>query len=424
MKKIYIHVGMPKTGTTALQAFFYKNREILKEKGCIYPLEYGGEDIEVGGRYLHNDGNLGKLYVDTMLSDEQKADKIIELVDKYGCILLSTERIWIRTADNDDVNMLRLLQEKCGTTTEIKIIVYLRRQIEYIESQYKQVVKEKKVNIDIRDYCNKWQDSKRADYKYILTLFENIVGKENVVVRVYEKEQFVDKNIFADFLQCINIPMDTRFESISKRANVSLSNSVIELKRMINRVDYDQQIINDAFFYWMQEATCARKKTDKVIHFETSISAKDKEELMEKFLDINRYVAQRYFNREQLFFEPYSEPCKEVDNREILEDLVFVFGSMLIQMNYDVYTLKMDREQLLNIEKRMQEKQDESEIEIQGEIDKIESKMNELERQFVNEREELEMRLLSKQQEIDAIKSGYSWKITAPLRKIRRFFKR
>ena len=37
MSTVYIHVGTPKTGTSAIQVFFTKNRKLLKEKGVCYP---------------------------------------------------------------------------------------------------------------------------------------------------------------------------------------------------------------------------------------------------------------------------------------------------------------------------------------------------------------------------------------------------
>ena len=38
MTTIYLHIGMPKTGTTSLQKFLFDNREKLLEKGYLYPI--------------------------------------------------------------------------------------------------------------------------------------------------------------------------------------------------------------------------------------------------------------------------------------------------------------------------------------------------------------------------------------------------
>ena len=38
MKTVYLHIGMPKTGTTALQMFLPLNEEALSQNGFSYPL--------------------------------------------------------------------------------------------------------------------------------------------------------------------------------------------------------------------------------------------------------------------------------------------------------------------------------------------------------------------------------------------------
>ena len=43
MPKIFIHIGPPKTGSSALQTFFTKNISVLREKGFLYP-EIGGSE--------------------------------------------------------------------------------------------------------------------------------------------------------------------------------------------------------------------------------------------------------------------------------------------------------------------------------------------------------------------------------------------
>ena len=61
MKKIYLHIGTAKTGSSALQAFFYKNAKLLEDNGIYYPLEYGGIPFN---NFLLSGGNLGPLILE------------------------------------------------------------------------------------------------------------------------------------------------------------------------------------------------------------------------------------------------------------------------------------------------------------------------------------------------------------------------
>src|SRR5690606_33881100 len=67
MKKVFLHVGAPKTGTSQLQDLLYINREGLRAKGVLYPAErfdhqflgaldllgksWGGLEAEAGGAW-------------------------------------------------------------------------------------------------------------------------------------------------------------------------------------------------------------------------------------------------------------------------------------------------------------------------------------------------------------------------------------
>ena len=55
MKTLYLHIGMPKTGTTSIQTFCELNRELLKEMGYWYPEsihKYKNVSIRRNGHFL------------------------------------------------------------------------------------------------------------------------------------------------------------------------------------------------------------------------------------------------------------------------------------------------------------------------------------------------------------------------------------
>ena len=47
MKKVWLHIGTHKTGTTTLQKFFFENKEVLLQRGLYYPTE---------GSYFYQEG--------------------------------------------------------------------------------------------------------------------------------------------------------------------------------------------------------------------------------------------------------------------------------------------------------------------------------------------------------------------------------
>ncbi len=95
MKTLYFHIGTSKTGTTAIQSFCYKNRDILKNKGIIYPISMGGIPSE---SFEFTDGNLGD-NLSACTSLEEKAKKIYSLISNNEKTLISSERIWFEIKD-------------------------------------------------------------------------------------------------------------------------------------------------------------------------------------------------------------------------------------------------------------------------------------------------------------------------------------
>lgn len=422
MKKIFIHIGMPKTGTTALQGFFYLNKNKLNEYDILYPIEWGGIP---GGKYKLTDGNIGPFYENVSMSNEEKASGIMKLMNENNSILLSTERIWLRPIGTD---FLKALKKRAGKEVEIILIVYLRRQIEYLESQYKQSIKHRKFTGSIWDFYHKNKMDELLDCKSILGKFEEIVGRNNLIVRVYEKEQFIGESIFSDFLYCLGIKDVDKFTKPSEYANVSLDNTTLELKKMLNRIDYSMEEINSIFYDILSDATVVKAKKSEVQYFETSVPLKDKIDFMKRYNDINSYVAQRYLNREKLYFQPLEE-CKEIDeeekNKMLLQEVIYVFSSLIINLNRKIQKntneIKLlNKKEIAELRLEIMNLKKESNNSNMPDIGK---ELNEKEKIILEKNLEIE-RLKSRieiiQGEITAIKSGVSWRITKPLRKVRR----
>ena len=76
MAKAYLHIGMPKTGTTAIQCFLRDNREELKKQGFCYP-DFGYAYPKVGA---HRNGyfvsRVDNLYEKEREGSYRKLDKL------------------------------------------------------------------------------------------------------------------------------------------------------------------------------------------------------------------------------------------------------------------------------------------------------------------------------------------------------------
>jgi hypothetical protein len=125
MKNVYLHLGMPKTGTTFLQARYFP---------YLKGIRYGGKDMmALIDRIIYTN----PIFLD-LKRTEQEAQSILSNIDEES-LLISHERLF--------GNMLRNYEDNVYLTgclkvvfPEAKLIIVIRRQDELVESIYKQTL--------------------------------------------------------------------------------------------------------------------------------------------------------------------------------------------------------------------------------------------------------------------------------------------
>jgi len=293
-KQFYIHIGIHKTGTTSLQKMLAWNRPYLKSKGLLYPTKCtwrGGHhnlawEILDDSRANHKHGSVRDLQTE------------IKNTFKSVCLLSS-----------EDLSRFGLQQKKELYTSfknyQPKIIVYIRNQFDYIVSSWSTVIRNETVSSKFEDYYNFCMKKRLNLLNYFMFLEEwaNVFGKENLIIKIYNKN--LGENLHEDFINLFKVPNKTPINmselKLPERSNTSLPYAQLNVIRVLNnfklQLDYDKrtdfvktllQEIDHNFVTRSEivppkERTNLRKHTDSF--FEVS----------------NRKVAQKYFNRDELF---------------------------------------------------------------------------------------------------------------------------
>ena len=139
--KLYLHVGYPKTGTTAIQHFLYNNRECLKEAGYLYP------DIGICDK-AHHSLAISILEIDLPTTKHIRKynpvclrDSLVDSINSSKCknVVISSE-FFNLYAQSNFVRKKKTLV-KFFKDYEITIILYLRHPIDFLESSYSQQIK-------------------------------------------------------------------------------------------------------------------------------------------------------------------------------------------------------------------------------------------------------------------------------------------
>lgn len=367
MATIYLHIGTPKTGTTALQNFLASNTEILEKNDICYAdlgYRYPGVGIHRNGHFLvttNYRNEDGERILDLEQKDYKEGlEKVAELAKSYSKIILSDEGIWKQSLEDRENFWPTLKKDLDEKDLDIKIIVYFRRQDLWVQSHWAQKVKEGSVyNFD--EYlesplCREYP----LDYYKYMNMLSDVFGKEALIIRVYEKGQYkgAEHTIQSDFLDIFGLKMTDDFVLEKAIYNTSLEGNYLEIKRLLNAVPefWSNQHILIRTIKSIQDKKLFEHNFKKMTFFKPG----KQEEFLDKFAVSNSGIARDYLGREDgiLFYDKIKElPERKIEDGELLRDTIFIYAKMIDIMDQRTSELE---EQNKNLKKELRELKKES----------------------------------------------------------------
>ncbi|HFU2807143.1 TPA: hypothetical protein ACH5NL_000472, partial [Campylobacter coli] len=233
----YLHIGTPKTGTSSIQTFMVKNDENLLKKEFVY-----SRSIRVGGQHwdLATLTNVHCLEVKNerqKLFYQEKMEKLKQevQVNKDKIFIFSSEGLtWsLNLAQIEPVKALNDLLCNLGFN-DIKIILYLRNQADLMVSMGSQDIKSftnSDITSTLPSQCH--ITSNVFDFKNIIQKYAEVFGKENLIVKLFDKNEFRDGDLLKDFIDAIGLEWDDNF-IIPDNQNETLDLIGFKLGKRIN----------------------------------------------------------------------------------------------------------------------------------------------------------------------------------------------
>jgi hypothetical protein len=325
----YIHIGMPKTGTTFLQRALRQKSQELRAAGVVYPdpLIWMGVSSEASSTHhflAHAIQGRRRRYTPSadfsLLADYVAALKA-EIAEGGGTGIVSSEDLAGFKAPE-----IRKLREHFPENT--KILVYLRRQDAWFDSLYGQFLKVgRKTTVEqmVED------ESRRLDYAGFLGPWAQAFGTENIAVRVYEGLQGTD--LWRDLLLGLDRPEAAALSPDFERANESLSFELTMFLKALNI--YGEQTDMRRMFEGLSR------------HFPNRpglkyLTAEQAQALLERHAEGNRAVAETYLKRSTLFAD--LTPLNTVERQELTTtQAIQVFGGLTIRLLDRIRKLEAER---------------------------------------------------------------------------------
>lgn len=224
MKRIIIHIGYNKTGTSAIQSFCSWNRTHLQDVGICYP----ATGIFDSAHYGISEFLIGRPVNTGLRPGENLAAVLGAEIAASGCehVIVSSE--YLSTANSDQITKLKNTFHELVPDAQIKVIAYLRRHDQWFESLFNQAEKTAPSppwQMDIRDYVLHvlGTASPECSYLRVLDRWARIFGDANVIVRPFEAQQFAGGSLITDFFSALDLQIPDNLDVVDGKHNESLS---------------------------------------------------------------------------------------------------------------------------------------------------------------------------------------------------------
>lgn len=301
-KTLYLHIGTYKTATTFLQ---YVLRHNLNDpSGSIY---YPSVDTYGDAHHYLTTPTFPawkERRTEAQYADSWKS--VLEQIHSSCAakIVLSSEMFC--SLPQSRIEIIREFLSEF----DVKAIIYFRRQDQYFSSLAAQLIKgchgKPEYYSDINAALGMLMDSDRHNYLKICNAWSAVIGKENLIVRPFERQQFFNGDIASDFYHhFFNLPIPEKLKKTTENLNPRLCRDSLKFKQLINRLSIDRSDMNaflpDLFSY----SESVEIETKGLYQNHVLLSPRQRVDILSSCEYINNTVAKEYINRakEHLFLD-------------------------------------------------------------------------------------------------------------------------
>lgn len=324
MATLYIHIGTHKTGTSTIQNTLNRNaKEHALEKKELYPLNITAELISLMKLEKEDDELISKI---TQAYNTSINHAMTIGIDKY---VISFEGL----SGNPDIgyanseiiaSSLKKITDNLTAINQVKIIVYLRRQDDFIESLYNQVIKQGGSET-FEEFIETFNETS-FNWHIFLQSYEKYFNKKNLIVRRYDKKYLpTSTSITEDFYKILQIK---EFKQEALSSNKGLSLDGMEIARTVNSHLPTQAHKN--IMRQLLEITSYKEVFEKYSLFHTK---EKREDFLSKYSFSNNSVAKEYFNEKELFDDSVEEYIYEHKENLSNETILIALMKIIIQQN-------------------------------------------------------------------------------------------
>lgn len=328
-KKLYIHVGHQKCGSTTIQHWLKKHEKNLETMGIKYLKSGRGE---LGNSYVHHELALEVLTNNFKDGKNNVFDNLKQEINNSDAenFIISAEN-FIQITEKKQLLQLR---DCLPTNLELNLVFIYRNQYQWLSSQWAQLAKNGTTFDDFDNWFDRFSQSLRAlRYNEICDFWDQYFEPSYLHVLSFEDLVYSNSGLLSNFFDLIGIDgISSDLFQESKNYNISPSYKTIllcqqifscikETEELFWLFQQEENIrIREIISKYIQEFSQGRGFNQEKIDF---MSLEQKKLVFDYYYGSNLELIDRFSSRDKfkLFLKAPTESKNYMDIKNIITDL-------------------------------------------------------------------------------------------------------
>lgn len=326
-----IHIGVEKTGTTTIQEFLFQNKNLLKQQGIWFPKIITARNHRPLAVYCCKPDRSNQFTRQYNIENPKKRKEwraefreifsmeMPKESNEYKKVIFSSEHFTTFLKGKSEIRLLKSFLEPYFASQTI--LVYIRRQDLVASSMINNAVKS---GIGNKLPTGKKIKSKHYyNYENLISKWSEVFGKENIRMRVYEKDRLNGKDLLVDFMDKAEILSDKRF-TIPQWLNISLSATAVEAAWLFNKKYPSRNFKDDYSELRNLRLKLINQTNERYPGNGKMLNRRDAKKYFKQFRKSNCRLAKEWFGSKDLFCDDFSmyPKCEEKINPDLIHELV------------------------------------------------------------------------------------------------------
>jgi hypothetical protein len=278
-----IHIGTQKTGSKAIQKYLLSNNIKKNNHKIIFPLS-GRENL------WHN-----PIFNEIQFGKSQLLENAVHEAEAHSADfgIISSESLYTL-----NLNQIKLIFNTLGPS---KIVLFIRRQDQLINSLYNQYIKAHKVNFE---YIKNFEKSilkynRKFDHMATVTRWAKIFGKENITPIIYNKKNCSIK-LFFENIGIKNIFTKEKLKTLNPNPALDIEGiKILRLVKQLNINDSDiPSLVNSANLLLKNNFVDTYSLGDQYL-----LSLQQRKIIFNNYIDSNSELHRTFFKDKKTLFE-------------------------------------------------------------------------------------------------------------------------